>query len=181
MSVPTGNFGIAIFTYDKLDAVYNKPCAINVSPLERVGISVSMDKDSYNASASTVYGYAYFQQFSGQWDHDVLTQDPVRTEVQPRKSYRCCWLLHRPSRPSIHRHPDLVKPDQLIPPAWLALALQQRSQRHKSVQSESSWYEYQIWPPIGRHSHLQRSNRPVKGQRSSESNSNRRFHWRRSA
>lgn len=57
MSAPTGNFGIAIFSYDKLSNTYDKPCAINVAPLERIGIAVSMDKASYNSSVAGVYGY----------------------------------------------------------------------------------------------------------------------------
>ena len=57
MSAPMGSYGTAIFSYDKLNAVYDKPCAINAAPLERVGIAVTMDKATYNASAAGVFGY----------------------------------------------------------------------------------------------------------------------------
>lgn len=66
MSVPSGNFGIAIFSYDKLANVYDKPCASNVAPLERVGISVSMDRASYNSAVAGVYGYP------GDWDSNFV-------------------------------------------------------------------------------------------------------------
>lgn len=66
MSVPIGSFGIGVFSYDLGASIYDKACAINVAPLERIGVSVSMEKATYNDSAAGVYGYP------GQWDDNFV-------------------------------------------------------------------------------------------------------------